>query len=309
MTTLNDTDKAAAAIAALEAKKTGQIHTPISFANSGASQSLDKLAAALSKAQALFQPAAKNKTNPHLKSKYADLVSVTEAVKKPLSDNGLSYVQLMEGDKADITCITTLMHTSGQWIASRLTMHSKDTTPQAMGSAITYARRYGLSAMLGIVTDEEDDGEASQPKEAKNAATSDYKRISVSEPKPTGNVSKNSTQKAAEPAVTSADAKAEAAPSVAPAAPSEHEKFVDRAEKIFKGSKAVDSPSSDDTKNMLWDMAREVWPEDTKSCLNGSLKNAGKKPVEFKTLTDAQAKMVHDHLRELLDNDGSGAPY
>jgi len=272
---------------------------PLNFEKSGASPNINELASALAKAQALFQPAAKNKTNPHLKSKYADLVSVTEAVKKPLADNGLSYVQLMESDRAEITCVTTLMHSSGQWIAGRLTLHGKDTSPQAMGSAITYARRYGLSAMLGIVTDEEDDGEASQAQPAKAAANGDYKRISVSEPKPTG--------KPVQPPAEAA--KPDAKPAAVAESAGADQSLVDKAKEIFPKSKVVEQPASDDTKNMLWDMAREVWEIDTKNCLNGSLKNAGKKPVEFKNLTESQAKIVHDHLRELLDVNVAEVPF
>jgi hypothetical protein len=275
-----------------------------SFSQSGASVPINEIATALAKAQPKFAAAAKNKTNPHLKSKYADLVSVTEAVKGPLAEAGLSYTQVIETDKAAVICNTLLMHTSGQWINGRLTLHSKDITPQAMGSAITYARRYGLSAMLGIVTDEEDDGEAAQAQPAKKAENSEYKRISVSEPKPVGNASKSSTSATAEPAKTSAAAKAEAAPSAAPA-----EQFVEKAKEIFPKSKIVDGPSSDETKNMLWEMAREIWSEDTKNCLNGSLMNAGKKPVEFKTLTAAQAAMVHAHLRDLLDVNVDEVPF
>lgn len=274
------------------------------FTQSSSSKQINELAAALSKAQSKFQPAAKNKTNPHLKSKYADLVAVTEACKAPLAEAGLSYSQIVESERAEVTCITVLMHGSGQWIAGRLTLHGKDASPQAMGSAITYARRYGLSAMLGIVTDEEDDGEAAQAQPAKKAENSEYKRISVSEPKPVGNASKSSTSATAEPAKTSAAAKAEAAPSAAPA-----EQFVEKAKEIFPKSKIVDGPSSDETKNMLWEMAREIWSEDTKNCLNGSLMNAGKKPVEFKTLTAAQAAMVHAHLRDLLDVNVDEVPF
>ena len=143
------------------------------FEMSSASPQINELAAALAKAQAKFTPAAKNKTNPHLKSKYADLVAVTEACKAPLAEAGLSYSQIVESERAEVTCVTVLMHSSGQWIAGRLTLHGKDTSPQAMGSAITYARRYGLSAMLGIVTDEEDDGDSAQAQPAKSKDAKD----------------------------------------------------------------------------------------------------------------------------------------
>ena len=135
---------------------------------------IDKLAEALSKAQGQMDTAKKDSSNPFFKSSYADLASVWEACRKPLSDNGLSVTQLVsqEGgwNGTGIQSLqTVLLHSSGQYISSTLQLSAKDNTPQAVGSALTYARRYGLSAILGIASDD-DDGESAQGRETKPKA-------------------------------------------------------------------------------------------------------------------------------------------
>ena len=116
------------------------------------SEQISELAAALAAAQGMMQNAIMNRTNPHFKTKYADLSSVLNAARKPLSANGLAIVQTI----GDGILHTRLLHTSGQWIASEhpLPMSGK---PQEIGSALTYARRYSLSALIGIAADEDDD--------------------------------------------------------------------------------------------------------------------------------------------------------
>lgn len=104
--------------------------------------------------------ASKDATNPHFKSKYADFAAVVDAIRKPLTDNGLSFVQLVGGAKGSVTVTTRLLHASGQSISSTLTMPVGAETPQAYGSAITYGRRYSLSAMVGLASEEDDDGNA-----------------------------------------------------------------------------------------------------------------------------------------------------
>lgn len=127
------------------------------------SEDLDKLAKALSQAQILFKVAKKDQDNPFFKSKYADLTSVWDACREALSKNELSVSQICElTEGGNCIIITKLMHASGQWIESSVPCYVKDKTPQALGSAITYARRYGLSAIVGVTTDEDDDGEAAE---------------------------------------------------------------------------------------------------------------------------------------------------
>jgi hypothetical protein len=127
------------------------------------SESIKELAAALAKAQGQMGNAVKDSTNPHFKSKYADLASIWEACRKPLADNGLSVVQIPVGGPDTVIIITKLMHLSGEWIEGRLEMKPQVLTPQGIGSCVTYCRRYALAAMVGVAPDEDDGQAASQP--------------------------------------------------------------------------------------------------------------------------------------------------
>jgi hypothetical protein len=125
------------------------------------SENINELAAALSKAQGEISPAIKDNVNPHFKSKYADLNSVWNACRQPLSKNGLAIIQTMgHDDKGHLQLITTLVHSSGQWIKSHLPIVTQKNDAQGIGSALTYMRRYSLSAIVGIAPDEDDDGES-----------------------------------------------------------------------------------------------------------------------------------------------------
>lgn len=126
------------------------------------SEQIDLLVAALVKAQATMKPAVMNKVNPHFKSKYADLAAVIELVRKPLTDNGLAFTQTTYYDAQEgMRLETTLLHTSGQWLRSDYPL-PVNATPQQMGSALTYARRYSLSAITGTAADEDDDGDKAE---------------------------------------------------------------------------------------------------------------------------------------------------
>lgn len=125
------------------------------------SEQLDKIAAALVVAQGGIAPVLKDATNPHFKSKFASLGAVTDAVRPPLLKAGISVLQTTTDEDETGFCVETmLLHTSGQWIASRVRMPIDKPTAQGAGSAITYGRRYGLAAALGVVADEDDDGNA-----------------------------------------------------------------------------------------------------------------------------------------------------
>jgi hypothetical protein len=125
------------------------------------SEQIGELAAALAIAQGKITGALKDSANPFFKSKYADLASVWDACRGPLSDNGIAVIQMTESDDSGVFVVTTLAHKSGQWIRSRLRLTPKDTTPQAMGSAITYGRRYGLAAAVGVAQVDDDANAAS----------------------------------------------------------------------------------------------------------------------------------------------------
>lgn len=131
------------------------------------SDTLGALAAALSAAQAELRPAAMNATNPFLKSKYADLGSVIDAARPVLAKNGLSYSQLPIGDGQTIGVETILMHSSGEWVASQISLPTMEergkSAAQVAGSIITYLRRYALAAALGIYADEDGDGHVPTP--------------------------------------------------------------------------------------------------------------------------------------------------
>lgn len=125
------------------------------------SASIAAISAAMAKAQGDMGGAVKDSANPFFKSKYADLESVWGACRKQLAANEIAVFQLpaASGNKVSIT--TLLGHSSGEWIRNTLTVESKDASPQGVGSAITYTRRYGLSSMVGVYQTD-DDGELAQ---------------------------------------------------------------------------------------------------------------------------------------------------
>jgi len=121
------------------------------------SDQINKLAAALSKAQAIIESASKSAKNPFYKSQYADLPAVWESCRKALTDNGLSVTQLTDTSENGIVLESVLMHASGQWISCHYPIKPVKDDPQGLGSALTYARRYSLMSLVGIVADNEDD--------------------------------------------------------------------------------------------------------------------------------------------------------
>jgi len=123
------------------------------------SESLVKLLAALNKFQAEVQPIPLDSTNPAFRSKYASLSAIWEQIRKPLTNNGLVVTQhLMQGD-TNLVLETYLHHISGEYLASSMPiLHPQNVTAQMIGSWITYARRYTLLALLGLVADTDDDG-------------------------------------------------------------------------------------------------------------------------------------------------------
>lgn len=124
------------------------------------SDKIDALAKALIAAQREMRVANKSATNPHFKSKYAPLPEVIE-VAKVLHTHGIVFVQpTFESDRG-VGIETLVIHAeSGQWISGALVLTPQQNTPQGIGSAITYGRRFGLASLIGIVAEEDDDGEA-----------------------------------------------------------------------------------------------------------------------------------------------------
>ncbi len=122
------------------------------------SDELKNIAKALAKFQADIKDPARDKDNPYFKSKYVALDGLLDAVRPVLATNGLSFIQSPVSNGQDMGVTTLLMHDSGEWIESDpFVLHAVKNDPQAGGSAITYARRYSLSAVLGVAWDDDDD--------------------------------------------------------------------------------------------------------------------------------------------------------
>ena len=135
------------------------------------SESIAELAKALAKAQGEMEAAKKDSANPFFNSHYADLASVRDAIREPFAKNGLAVAQIPASVATDgtVRLSTMLMHASGEWIAGDLTMKAIKNDPQAIGSCLTYARRYALSAITGVAT-EDDDAEGATGRGATQAA-------------------------------------------------------------------------------------------------------------------------------------------
>jgi hypothetical protein len=129
------------------------------------SETIEKIAPALIAFQSELPAIAKDKDNPYFKSKYADLATISEAIKSPLAANKLAYTQHFEQQESQTVCVTTvLLHESGEWLANSCKLPVNKADAQGYGSAITYARRYGLSALLGLVSEDDEDGNAASEK-------------------------------------------------------------------------------------------------------------------------------------------------
>jgi len=125
------------------------------------SEKIDLVAAAVVKAQSQITHAIKDSTNPHFKSKYADLGSVWDAAKPALVANDLAALQDVVSNERGMGVRTRLLHKSGQWIEFDPPMIPLEkNNAQGAGSVLTYGRRYSLSAALGVVADIDDDGNA-----------------------------------------------------------------------------------------------------------------------------------------------------
>lgn len=118
------------------------------------SESIQKLSEALVLAQKEFKTAIKKSVNPYFRSKYANYTEVLSCVKEALNKNGISILQPIYHDVVE----TVLLHTSGEYISCLTNIITISNKPQDYGSAITYARRYALSSLLAIDSDEDDDG-------------------------------------------------------------------------------------------------------------------------------------------------------
>lgn len=121
---------------------------------------MQKIASALVKAQKAFGPALKSSTNPHFRSKYADLSACVEAVIDALNENGIALMQIPHECENGVTVETLFIHESGETLSGgKLHVPASKQDAQGYGSALTYARRYSLQAACGIASTD-DDGNA-----------------------------------------------------------------------------------------------------------------------------------------------------
>lgn len=142
------------------------------------SSEVGEIAAAISKAQAEILDAVRDAQNPHLRNRYATLESVLASVRPVMSANGIAVLQQLDSAADRVSVITRLVHSSGQWVGSEISASiraGKGTTEiQAMGSVITYLRRYSLMALCGIAPEDDDGNSATatvrERKSGKSAA-------------------------------------------------------------------------------------------------------------------------------------------
>ena len=129
------------------------------------SDNVDKIIPAFIAFQAELPAVPKDSENPHFRNKYASLGAITEAMRPHLKNHGLGYMQYMAHRDGFQFMITRFAHTSGQWIEDDgYLLNPTKNDPQGMGSAVTYGRRYTISAFAGIISEDDDDGNrASEP--------------------------------------------------------------------------------------------------------------------------------------------------
>lgn len=119
-----------------------------------------KLDAALAKAQGEIEAAAKDSVNPHFKNRYADIAAVWAAIRPAMAKHGISVTQWpVHAEDGRLHIVTRLAH-AGEWIRAHFSIPVTKQDPQGYGSSITYARRFALAAAVGVVADEDDDGNA-----------------------------------------------------------------------------------------------------------------------------------------------------
>ena len=122
------------------------------------SEAINELAAALAKAQAKITGAVKNAANPHFRSSYANLEAIWDAIREPLSSNGLAVIQTTGANPTTglLELVTTLAHSSGQFVQGRFPIMTAKQDAQGIGSATTYARRFALAAIVGVYQTDDD---------------------------------------------------------------------------------------------------------------------------------------------------------
>lgn len=158
------------------------------------SESIAQIAPALVAAQGQFGPIVKDGKNPAFRSKYATLDGIMAAIRPALVANGLAVVQGAVHPETDggklvgLTVESVLVHTSGEWMATVVPVPVAKSDAHGLGSALSYGRRYGISALLALTTDEDDDGNAAArpPQRQDPRQDSRQERPSAPPPPPAG---------------------------------------------------------------------------------------------------------------------------
>ena len=156
--------------------------------NQSMSDSNDKIFKAISAFGIEVKNPKKDKFNPFHKNRYSDLSTIIDGTKTLLSKNGLSVIQICENINDKTFLVTLLAHESGQWIKSFYPLIAEKNTPQSYGTAMTYARRYNLSAILGIASDDDNDGNSDLQSSKPSDSSSNTTRSNIN--KITSNVSR-----------------------------------------------------------------------------------------------------------------------
>jgi hypothetical protein len=166
------------------------------------SNTIKELAAALTKAQAEMPAAPFNAVNPFLKNKYADLGSIVKTAQPVLAKHGLSVSQLTEGSGREIGITTVLMHSSGEWLESTVTLPVGDekgkSDAQVAGSVISYLRRYSLAAILGMYAEQDNDGNGSAGDKAPTPKQAQPPKANTPKPAPAAKTPGNGNSKKSE---------------------------------------------------------------------------------------------------------------
>jgi hypothetical protein len=179
------------------------------------SENIETLAAALAKAQGVIANPGFDAVNPHYKNRYATLGAHIEAVRGAFPANGLSVVQAIETPERDRVSLTTrILHSSGQWIESTVSA-STGAKVQEIGSTVTYLRRYALAAIVGIVGEEDDDGESDRSTRERAPVA---RPAAAPAPRPSGGAASLTARLATPPARDKEPTNRIAADAVAPAA-------------------------------------------------------------------------------------------
>ena len=129
------------------------------------SESITKWTAAMVEVQKVLRPAKKDASNPYFKSNYAPLPTIMATCREPLTQNGFVVIQTTDFDNGVFYVETTVSHVSGEWVSGRYPIKPVKEDPQAYGSAVSYAKRYSLAALISLVSEgEDDDGNAASGK-------------------------------------------------------------------------------------------------------------------------------------------------